>query len=229
MGIPVYRDISQSGVRYIIGAILYKENLVEFIIDHADLSAVNQYPWHFVGNGLATTITGEKKREVYMHTLIMSPGPNQVVQHISGNGLDNRRANLRLIDKADAALNRIKKRSIELPPLCGLKPEDIPRHVWYVQANGYHRDRFAIEFKTEGVLWKSTSSKSFRCKRSWRSRRRSWSSYTSSIRTWTPLKKKMWFKILKSRLRRFLGGLCKGVCLNSAHHVRGLILIINDV
>ena len=160
MGIPVYRDISQSGVRYIIGAILYKENLVEFIIDHADLSAVNQYPWHFVGNGLATTIIGEKKREVYMHTLIMSPGPTQVVQHISGNGLDNRRANLRLIDKADAALNRLKKRSIELPPLCGLKLEDIPRHVWYVQANGYHRDRFAIEFKTEGVLWKSTSSKS---------------------------------------------------------------------
>jgi hypothetical protein len=28
-----------------------------------------------------------------------------------------------------------------------------------VQANGYHRDRFAIEFKTEGILWKSTSSK----------------------------------------------------------------------
>jgi hypothetical protein len=52
-----------------------------------------------------------------------------------------------------------KKRNVELPPMCGIKPEEIPKHIWYVQANGYHRDRFAIEFKTEGILWKSTSSK----------------------------------------------------------------------
>jgi hypothetical protein len=52
-----------------------------------------------------------------------------------------------------------KRRNVELPPLCGIRPEEIPKHIWYVQANGYHRDRFAIEFKTEGILWKSTSSK----------------------------------------------------------------------
>jgi hypothetical protein len=160
MGIPTYRDISFNNLEYSAGCILYKENLVEFLIDRTDLSAVSQYAWHFVGNGLATTVVGEKKRELYMHSLIMGPGPTQFVQHISGNGLDNRRANLRLINKADAALNRVKSRTIELPPLCGIKPEDIPTHVWYVQANGYHRDRFAIEFKTEGILWKSTSSKS---------------------------------------------------------------------
>ena len=160
MGVPVYRDISHNGVDYSIGSILYKENLVEFVIDRVDLSAVSQYAWHFVGNGLATTVVGEKKRELYMHALILGPGAAQVVQHISGNGLDNRRANLRLIDKGDAALNRVKKRNVELPALCGIRPEEIPTHVWYVQANGYHRDRFAIEFKTEGILWKSTSSKS---------------------------------------------------------------------
>lgn len=160
MGVPVYRDISHNGVDYSIGSILYKENLVEFVIDRADLSAVSQYAWHFVGNGLATTVVGEKKRELYMHALILGPGAAQVVQHISGNGLDNRRANLRLIDKGDAALNRVKKRNVELPALCGIRPEEIPTHAWYVQANGYHRDRFAIEFKTEGILWKSTSSKS---------------------------------------------------------------------
>jgi hypothetical protein len=160
MGVPVYKDVSYNGIEYTVGSILYKENLVEFLIDRADLSAVSQYAWHFVGNGLATTLVGEKKRELYMHACIMGPGLTQVVVHISGNGLDNRRANLRLVNKADAALNRVKKRSIELPALCGIKPEDIPTHVWYVQANGYHRDRFAIEFKTENILWKSTSSKS---------------------------------------------------------------------
>ena len=160
MGVPTYRDASYNGIQYSVGSILYKDNLVEFVIDQTDLSAVSQYAWHFVGNGLATTVVGEKKRELYMHALIMGCGPTHVVQHISGNGLDNRRANLRIVDKADAALNRVKKRNVELPALCGVKLEDIPTHVWYVQANGYHRDRFAIEFKTEGILWKSTSSKS---------------------------------------------------------------------
>jgi hypothetical protein len=41
-----------------------------------------------------------------------------------------------------------------------LTAEDIPKHIWYVHANGLHGDRFAIQFKTEGIVWKTTSSKS---------------------------------------------------------------------
>ena len=160
MGVPTYRNILYNGAPITIGSILFKENLVEFVIDTADLSAVEQFAWHFTSNTLATTIVDTRKREVCMHTLIMAPDVSEVVQHISGNGLDNRRCNLRCIDKREALLNRAqKKRSIELPPMCGLNLSDIPRHIWYVQANGYHRDRFAIEFKTEKILWKSTSSK----------------------------------------------------------------------
>jgi hypothetical protein len=102
----------------------------------------------------------EKKRELYLHSFLMNPRPHETVQHISKNGLDNRRANLRLVDDSVATAGHAKKkRNVELPLLCGIKPEQIPKHIWYVQANGYHRDRFAIEFKTEGILWKSTSSK----------------------------------------------------------------------
>ena len=149
-----------------VGSILFKGMLIEFAFDSADLPAVREHKWHFAsGSYIATSvkvdISGvEKKRELYLHSFLMKPGPTQAVQHISKNGLDNRRENLRLVDDSVAAIGHAKKkRNVELPALCGIRPEEIPKHIWYVQANGYHRDRFAIEFKTEGILWKSTSSK----------------------------------------------------------------------
>ena len=163
MGVPTYRDISHGGVEYTIGSILFKENLVEFLVDRADWAAIKDYAWHYSSNMLATTVTDPVtgKREVYLHTMLLAPSPTEIVQHISGNGLDNRRCNLRRVDKAQASQSQRakKKRNVELPPLCGIEPDQIPRHIWFVQANGYHRARFAIEFKTEKVLWKSTSSK----------------------------------------------------------------------
>lgn len=175
MGKAEFRIVPGSGAA--IGSILYKGMLVEFAIDAADVEAVKQHKWHLSSNSsIATTIRQDasgqdaaaaaaapKKRELHLHNFLCRPPPGSVVIHRSRNCLDNRRQNLRILPEAEAAIllnaSQIKKRSTQLPPLCGLTPEDIPRHIWYVQANGYHRDRFAIEFKTEGILWKSTSSK----------------------------------------------------------------------
>ena len=164
MGKVTFRVKDQAA----IGTILFKGIGVDFVIDLADLSGVEQYKWHYASNYIATSITVtvdcsgtpvQKKRELYLHNLLMKPRPHEAVQHVSKNGLDNRRANLRLVDAGVLNNQTKKKRNVELPVLCGLKSDQIPKHIWYVQANGYHRDRFAIEFKTEGILWKSTSSK----------------------------------------------------------------------
>ena len=162
MGKVSFRTIGTSAV----GSILFKGMLIEFVFDAADLSGVKLHKWHlasgtYIATSIKVDISGvEKKRELYLHSFLMKPGMGETVQHISKNGMDNRRQNLRLVeDSAAAAGHAKKKRSVELPALCGIRPEEIPKHIWYVQANGYHRDRFAIEFKTEGILWKSTSSK----------------------------------------------------------------------
>ena len=162
MGKVDYRIVGAAAV----GSILFKGMLIEFVFDAADLPAVKEHKWHYASNTYIATsvkiddISGNKKRELYLHSFLMKPGPTQTVQHISKNGLDNRRENLRLLSDSEAATGHAKKkRNVELPPLCGIRPDEIPKHIWYVQANGYHRDRFAIEFKTEGILWKSTSSK----------------------------------------------------------------------
>ena len=164
MGKVDYRTVEN----YVIGSLLYKGMCVEFVIDAADLSGVQPYKWHYSNSYISTSVTVDvdvsgttvqKKRELYLHNLLMKPRPQEAVQHISKNGLDNRRENLRLVDLGTLNNQTKKRRNVELPPMCGIRSEEIPKHIWYVQANGYHRDRFAIEFKTEGILWKSTSSK----------------------------------------------------------------------
>lgn len=164
MGKGTFRIIGDAAV----GIILFKGMGVEFAIDAADVSGVQEHRWHYTNNYIATTVTVtvdcsgtpvQKKRELYLHNFLMKPRAHEAVQHISKNGVDNRRANLRLVDAGVLNNQTKKKRNVELPILCGLKADQIPKHIWYVQANGYHRDRFAIEFKTEGILWKSTSSK----------------------------------------------------------------------
>lgn len=52
-----------------------------------------------------TTNRGDK-RTVSFHRLIMRPTDSEVVDHINGNSLDNRRSNLRLVDWTKNAWNR---------------------------------------------------------------------------------------------------------------------------
>ena len=87
-------------------------------------------------------------------------GATETVDHINRNGFDNRKENLRIISQSQQNMNQTKReRNITLPEGCDIDASDIPRHIWYIKANGAHGDRFAIEFKTENLCWKSTSSK----------------------------------------------------------------------
>lgn len=165
----VYYDVSLNEKYYVVGHVISNGTEHKFIIDKDDYDKVSMYSWHLISNNyIATTVLHDGNRKpLYLHNLIMGrdafngKGQTESIDHINRNGLDNRKENLRLITQSEQNINQVKKkRNVTLPSTCGLTAEDIPKHIWYVHANGLHGDRFAIQFKTEGIVWKTTSSKS---------------------------------------------------------------------
>ena len=168
-GIVTYANVTYNDAKYIVATIKsYKYNL-KFVIDGEDFDKIKDKCWHlssekYVGN---TFYTDDKvKKELYIHNVIMNrdqfkgKGQKETVDHINRNGLDNRKANLRVVSQSSQNMNQGKrKRNIFLPEDCDIKVEDIPKHIWYMKEHGSHGDRFVIEFKTKNLDWKSTSSK----------------------------------------------------------------------
>ena len=164
----IYNDVLYDNKEYVVGHVTYNDTIVRFVIDREDYPKIKDLSWHYISNAyICHNVTIENKQKVlYLHNLIMDrlghpgKGSTETVDHINRIGLDNRKENLRIITQTEQNLNQKRKsRRIELPTDSGLKASDIPKHIWYVKANGGHGDRFAIEMKTENIVWKTTSSK----------------------------------------------------------------------
>ena len=168
-GIIDYRFVTYNNKEYVVGMIQHKGTDIKFVFDRDDFETVEKRPWHLSsGKYIGSTfyLDGGVKLELYLHNLVMNriafngKGPKQSVDHINRNGLDNRKENLRIVSQSQQNINQPKKkRNVILPEDCGINPNEIPKHIWYVRAQGQHGDRFAIEFKTEEICWKTTSSK----------------------------------------------------------------------
>jgi hypothetical protein len=169
----VYKEINYNTKDYIVGKIVVKDSYKYFIIDKEDYSKIKDYSWHYTSNSYIShnvNVDGQIKA-LYLHNMVLSrliftgKGSKESVDHINRIGLDNRKENLRIITQSEQNLNQSKKkRRIELPEDSELLADDIPKHIWYVKANGSHGERFAIEFKTENIIWKTTASKNISLK-----------------------------------------------------------------
>jgi uncharacterized Rmd1/YagE family protein len=81
------------------------------IVDEEDYYYLNEFKWYFYRRRnqvyAKTCVTINKKRvHLLMHRLIMDAS-KKCVDHINGNGLDNRKSNLRLCERHENALNRV--------------------------------------------------------------------------------------------------------------------------
>lgn len=163
-----YIPVDYNNNKYIVGILSSNDEPIVFIFDDDDKDKVIGRNWHVSSNnyiGSAETVDGNRK-QLFLHNLVSNrldfpgKGVRETIDHINRNGFDNRKENLRVITQSEQNMNQTKReRHITLPEGCGIDIEDIPRHIWYIKANGAHGDRFAIEFKSENLCWKSTSSK----------------------------------------------------------------------
>lgn len=83
------------------------------IIDATDAEVVGAYTWSLENKYANTTIVTEGRRErVKLHAFLLGLTDGRIPDHIDGNGLNNRRSNLRPATRAQNSANRRKRSSI---------------------------------------------------------------------------------------------------------------------
>lgn len=104
----------------------------EILIDEEDLPLVQGFGWYVWTNPNKPRYAVAKigGKQIRMHRILMNPsGKEQFVDHVNGNGLDNRRENLRLCSRGQNARNARKRRDGLSSKFRGV--------CWHKAANGF--------------------------------------------------------------------------------------------
>ncbi len=70
------------------------------LVDDVDYGKLMEYNWGFDHGYVRST------KKIYMHRLIMNPIGEQIIDHINGNKLDNRKSNLRICSRKQNQSNQ---------------------------------------------------------------------------------------------------------------------------
>jgi hypothetical protein len=85
-------------------------------VDADDLERVQNYNWHFDGRYATRNLSRGKKQYLHHFILEVEPSRSLHVDHVSGNKLDNRKCNLRLLSAIEHGQRNVvvmlEKRSV---------------------------------------------------------------------------------------------------------------------
>ena len=121
------------------------------IVDDADFKWLNQWKWHCDVYGYATGRANRRGRgapKILMHRLILDTPKGAETDHINHNTLDNRRTNLRVVNRNQNNWNqqKIKDRGTSIyKGVCWNKK----RKTWQAQIAFKKKNSVIGQFKTE--------------------------------------------------------------------------------
>lgn len=77
----------------------------EFYFDLDDYDIIQKYCWYKNSHGYLVAKDPNNRKDILQHRLIMNAPENKIVDHINHNIYDNRKNNLRLVDKSQNGMN----------------------------------------------------------------------------------------------------------------------------
>ncbi len=80
------------------------QTTIKLQLDEEDAWLLDKHSWHLDKNGYLRS--GTKDRKLVLHRIIMGAKVGQIVDHINGDVLDNRKANLRFVNANQNQHNR---------------------------------------------------------------------------------------------------------------------------
>ena len=120
-------------------------------VSDCDYELVSAYSWHFVRSGRHMYVKAwANGKKVVMHRLILGAKRGQHVDHRNGNGLDNRRENIRTCSPAENAMNRrVQKHSSRYK---GVRLHDNGKWVARIKIGGKLRHLGCFEVEDNAAL-----------------------------------------------------------------------------
>ena len=115
-----------------------KYSHIKCIIDDEDYERISKYNWFYNNCGYAVKNKTINSPKQYMHRMIMNAEKGQIVDHINRNTYDNRKANLRFVNKSQNAFNS-KRRTTGISGTTGVYWSKV-KNKWTARIKGKRKE-----------------------------------------------------------------------------------------
>lgn len=120
------------------------------VVDDEDYAGLARHRWYVAKTGYVVRsehISGSKRNRIsrkhLMHRVVLNALPNEMVDHVDGDRLNNSRENLRLCSGRQNNANRLKLPNAKLSRFKGVTVSGKKRHPWKAQVklpNGQNKN-----------------------------------------------------------------------------------------